>query len=64
MSQKIRYVVKSTPYRRPGLGMALWAFMVWLMVVIFKATVVVAKYTALAVAFVVAAIVGWVESRK
>ena len=64
MRGQLRWVEKSTPYRRPGLGMALWAFMVWSLVVVFKACVVVAKYTALAVAFVVATIVGWVESRR
>lgn len=64
MRGKVRWVEKSTPYRQPGLGMALWAFMVWLMVMIFKATVLVAKWTVIAVAAVVAFVVGWVDSRR
>lgn len=53
--------IKTYPYRRPGLGVALLAFVVWLMVATFKATVLVAKWTVVAVAAVVAVVVAGVE---
>ena len=64
MRGQVRWVEKTTPYSQPGLGMAMLAGMVWLMVALFRLTVVVAKWTIIAVAAVVAAIVGWLESRR
>jgi hypothetical protein len=61
---QVRWVEKTTPYSQPGLGMALWAAMIWSLVMVFKATIVVAKWTVVAVAAVVALVVGWIADRR
>ena len=64
MRGQVRWVEKTTPYSQPGLGMALWAAMIWSLVMVFKATVVVAKWTVVVVATAVAFVAGWLESRR
>lgn len=49
---------------RPGAGMALWAFMIWTVVVLLQVCWWLAKWIVVAAVFGVAAVVALVQSRR
>lgn len=64
MKAEVRWKTRSYPYQRPGLGIGLLGFCVWILVVLLQACWFVAKWIVVGAVVVVAAIMGWIESRR
>ena len=58
MARRVKIRVRSVPYHRPGAGVGLLTFCALVTVWTFKATVLVAKWTIVAVAALVAVVAG------
>lgn len=61
---KVRWTQRSYPYQPPGLGIGLLTFCAVVMVWLFKACFIVAKWTVVLVATGVAMVAGWISDRR
>lgn len=64
MNGRVKWTQHSYPYQRPGLGIGLLTFCVWVMLALFQVVAFVAKWTVILVLALVAFVVGWVGDRR